>query len=443
MEIIELADSALKEALKLGATDVSSICAKSNENLIRFSNNSITVNKNIKNLELFLYLAKDKKRIMGSTSNPSIKEIKEFTLNLIKACEELSPSPDYTPLPKIETRYLLHGIYDEKLVGDEIKLIEFVKEVIDAGLKAGANRVSGSLMASEENLVILTSGNATGKDKRTKILLNVRAFSDKEASGHGLSCAARLRDFNPYEAGKEAGEYAKASINPNPWEEGVYDLITLPTVTADIIQHVGSFASAFTVDAGLSFLTDRIGQKISMDDFTLRDYGVIEGGFGSRGFDDEGFPTRENVIVEKGVLKRYLHNSTTAKKFNTSSTGNAGIIDPHPWNLVVDSGSMSIDDIIKEVKRGIMVTNNWYTRFQNMRTGEYSTIPRDAAFLIENGKIKYPIVGLRISDSLPRQLANIVSISKERRWIEWWEVSIPTLAPSMLIKNVTITKALG
>ncbi|MCP8320126.1 MAG: TldD/PmbA family protein, partial [archaeon] len=417
--------------------------AKSNENLIRFSNNSITVNKNIKNLELFLYLAKDKKRIMGSTSNPSIKEIKEFTLNLIKACEELSPSPDYTPLPKIETRYLLHGIYDEKLVGDEIKLIEFVKEVIDAGLKAGANRVSGSLMASEENLVILTSGNATGKDKRTKILLNVRAFSDKEASGHGLSCAARLRDFNPYEAGKEAGEYAKASINPNPWEEGVYDLITLPTVTADIIQHVGSFASAFTVDAGLSFLTDRIGQKISMDDFTLRDYGVIEGGFGSRGFDDEGFPTRENVIVEKGVLKRYLHNSTTAKKFNTSSTGNAGIIDPHPWNLVVDSGSMSIDDIIKEVKRGIMVTNNWYTRFQNMRTGEYSTIPRDAAFLIENGKIKYPIVGLRISDSLPRQLANIVSISKERRWIEWWEVSIPTLAPSMLIKNVTITKALG
>jgi len=443
MKIIELADLALKEALKLGATDVSSICAKTNENLIRFSNNSITVNKNVKNLELFLYLAKDKKRIMGSTSNPSIKEIKEFTLNLIKACEELSPSPDYTPLPRIEAKYTSHGIYDEKLVEYGMKLIEFVKEAIDAGIEAGANRVSGSLMASEENLVILTSGNATGEDKRTKILLNVRAFSNKETSGNGLSCAARIRDFNPYEAGKEAGEYAKASINPNPWEEGVYDLITLPTVTADIVQHVGSFASAFSVDTGLSFLTDKIGQKVSVDDFTLRDYGVIEGGFGGRGFDDEGFPTHENVIIEKGVLKNYLHNSTTAKKFNKSLTGNAGIIDPHPWNLVVDSGNMSIDDIIKEVKRGMMVTNNWYTRFQNMRTGEYSTIPRDAAFLIENGKIKHPVAGLRISDSLPRQLANIIAISKERRWIEWWEVSMPTLAPSTLIKNVTITKALG
>jgi PmbA protein len=443
VKIVELADLALSEALNLGATDVSSLCVKTNENMVRFSNNSITVAKNTKNLELFLYLAKDKKRIMGSTSNPSIKEIKEFALNLVKACEALSPSPDYTPLPKIDSRYLLHGIYDEKLIEDGTKLVEFVKETIDAGLEAGANRVSGSLMASEEHLVIITSGNANGEDKRTKILLNARAFSDKEASGHGLSCAARLRDFKPYEAGKEAGEYAKASIDPRPWEEGVYDVITLPTVTADIIQHVGSFASAFAVDTGLSFLADKINQKVSVDDLTLRDYGVVKGGFGGRGFDDEGFPTRENVIIDKGVLKSYLHNSTTAKKFSASSTGNAGIIDPHPWNLVVDSGATGIDDIMKEVKRGIMVTNNWYTRFQNIRTGEYSTIPRDAAFLIEKGKTKHPVVGLRISDSLPRQLENIMLISKERRWIEWWEVSIPTLAPSMLIKNAAITKALG
>lgn len=443
MEIIELADLALKEAWKLGATDVSSMCARSNENLIRFSNNSITVTKNIENLELFLYLAKDKRRIMGSTSNPSIKEIKEFASSLVKACEALSPSPDYTPLPKIDSRYPLHGIYDRELAEDGTKLIEFVKETIDAGLEAGANRVSGSLTTLEENLVILTSGNASGEDKRTKILLNTRAFSDKEASGHGLSCAGKLGDFNPYEAGKEAGEYAKDSINPGPWEEGVYDLITFPTVTADMIQHVGSFASAFSIDAGLSFFADKINQKVSVDDLTLRDYGIIEGGFGGRGFDDEGFPTRENAIIEKGILKSYLHNSTTAKKFNTSSTGNAGMIDPHPWNLVLDSGTMSIDDIVKETKRGIMVTNNWYTRFQNIRTGEYSTIPRDAAFLIENGRMKYPVVGLRISDSLPRQLENIMSMSRERRWVEWWEVSIPTLAPSMLIKEVTITKALG
>jgi len=440
--MIELTDLALKEALKLGATDVSTICAQNNENQIRFSNNSITVTKNVKSLELFLYIAKDRKRILGSTSNLSVNGIKKFTSDLIKACEVISPSPDYTLLPKGEFRYLLHGVHDKKLVEDELTLIEFAKEAIDAGLEAGATRVSGSLTASEEKLSILTSGGASGEDNTTKILLNVRAFIEKETSGHGLSCAAKLTDFKPSEAGRTAGDYAKISTNPDHWEEGQYDLVAIPTVTADIIQHIGSFSSAFMVDAGISFFADKVGQKVGVDGFTLRDYGVAEGGFGGRAFDDEGVPTRENIIIENGVLEGYLHNSTTARKFGTFTTGNAGIIEPHPWNLVVDSGKTSEEELIKEVKRGILVTNNWYTRFQNMRTGTFSTIPRDATFLIENGRIKYPITGLRISDSIPRQLVNILGISKERRWIEWWEVAIPTLAPAMLIKDVTVTKAL-
>ncbi len=437
-----MTDLALKEALKLGATDVSAICAQTIENQIRFSNNSITVTKNIKNLELFLYVAKDKKRMIGATSNPSVVGLKKFTSDLIKACELISPSPEYTPLPRGEFEYSSHRMYDKKIVEDEIKLIEFAKEAVDAGIDAGATRVSGSLMASEEEISILTSGNVSGEDKTTKILLNVRAFTEEETSGHGLSCAAKLTDFKPSEAGSTAGDYAKSSIDPHPWEEGIYDLVTMPTVTADIVQHTGSFSSAFIVDAGLSFLADKVGQKVGVDEFTLRDYGVIEGGFGGRIFDDEGLPTHENIIIEKGVLKGYLHNSTTARKFGKSPTGNAGIIEPHPWNLVVDSGKMSVDDLIKEVNRGILVTNNWYTRFQNIRTGEYSTIPRDAAFLIEYGKIKHPVAGLRISDSIPRQLTSILGISNERKWVEWWEVSIPTLAPAMLIKDVTITKAL-
>ncbi len=71
----------------------------------------------------------------------------------------------------------------------------------------------------------------------------------------------------------------------------------------------------------------------------------------------------------------------------------------------------------KEVRRGIYVTNNWYTRFQNYCEGVYSTVPRDAAFLIENGEIKKSGVGMRISDTLPRQFLNIQALGKESRWI--------------------------
>jgi len=443
MTLRKLAEIALKESLKQGAVDISAICSEAKENQVRFSNNSITVNNNIRNVELFLYVSKDRKRIAGTTSNPSVEGIEKFTSDLIKACEALASSPDYTPLPKMQTRYFTHGIFDRKVAEVTTELVDFVKEAIYAGLAAGAKRVSGSLIASEEAFYILTSGGADSEDRRTKIMLNVRAFADDIASGQGLSCAARLDDFSASDAGRVAGEYAKESLNPGPWDEGIYDLIMMPTVASEIIQHIGAFASAFSIDSGLSFLAEKIGQKVAHDELTLRDFGVVEGGFEGRGFDDEGIPTSENIIIKKGVLRGYLHNSTTAKKFNTASTGNAGIINPHPWNLVVDSGTMGVDEMIKEVNKGMLVTSNWYTRFQNLRAGEFSTIPRDAAFMIENGRIKHSVTGIRISDSLPRQLLSISAISKERKWVKWWEVRIPTLCPAMLVRDVTISKAVG
>jgi PmbA protein len=110
---------------------------------------------------------------------------------------------------------------------------------------------------------------------------------------------------------------------------------------------------------------------------------------------------------------------------------------------VFGRGQISLDDMISETKQGLFVTNNWYTRYQNYRTGEYSTVPRDAAFKIEAGELKEPVAGFRISDSIPRQLSNIELISKERTWIKWWEVETPTLAPAMMISDVKITRAVG
>lgn len=441
LKAIELAEEAFEEAMRQGADDVSALCSKGGENLVRFSNNSITLTNSTRSVELFLYVTKERRRIIGATSNLSPEGIKRFIADLVKACRILSPSPDYTPLPKGPWRYAQDRVYDMKVAEDGVALVDLAKASIGAAFDAGAERVSGTLTASEGNVAIVTSGGAKGESRGTKVILNVRAFADEVASGHGLSCTEVLSDLDPIGAGQRAGEYAKEAINPGHWEEGEYDLVALPTVAADIVQHVGSLASAFAVDTGLSFLADKIGQKVAIDGLTIRDIGVVEGGIGGRAFDDEGLPTQENIIVERGVLKGYLHNSTTARKFGASSTANAGIIDPHPWNLIVDAGSYHTDDLIKEVRRGVLVTNNWYTRFQNLRTGEYSTLPRDATFLIENGKIKHPIMGLRISDSIPRQLNNIHGISKERRWVEWWEVSIPTLTPALLIKSVTVTKA--
>jgi PmbA protein len=186
-----------------------------------------------------------------------------------------------------------------------------------------------------------------------------------------------------------------------------------------------------------------MGKKVASDSFSLTDHGRTPGGLGGRGFDDEGTPTQSTKIIEGGVLKSYLHNLTTAKRFKTESTGNAGWIEPDAWNLEVGAGDSTYPEMVKEMKRGIILTSNWYTRFTNYRTGEFSTVPRDGTFLVEGGRVTKPLSGLRMSDSLERIFSSVALLSKQREWIQWWEVDTPTLCPWVLVDGVKITKAYG
>jgi len=437
----DVAQFALSEAKRHGCTDVSVLCAKSNDSQVRFANNEITLVNNVRNITLDVYLSKDKKRIVGTSFNPTDEGIKRFVGNLVKSCEALPISEDYVPLPSGPFGYKAHSNFDPEV--EDAPLVEFVREAIDQASREGAVRASGSLNTEVTDLFMTTSAGAQGSDKQTQILLNIRAFADDNASGHGLSCASYVGDFHPGKAGSRAGEYAKKSLDPKQVSEGKYNIVFSPTVVSNILP-VASSASAFAIESGNSFLVDKLGKKVAVDELTVEDQGVYDHGLGGRIFDDEGLPTATNEIILRGSFLTMLHNSSTAKKFGKEkSTGNAGIIFPRPTSIVFSEGETSLDDMIRETGDGLFVTNNWYTRFQNMQSGDYSTVPRDAAFKIEGGELKQPVAGFRISDSIPRQLLSVEMISKEREWIKWWEVTTPTLAPAMMIKDVGVTRAVG
>tara|TARA_B100000315_G_scaffold260760_1_gene324928 strand:+ start:5408 stop:6751 length:1344 start_codon:yes stop_codon:yes gene_type:complete len=441
IEIHRVCDTALNIAMASGANDVSIVGERKRENMIRFSNNTVTVVKTIETISIQAYVGVGRRRMIGVSSNVSQEGIRRFVTNLIKACRTLEPSSDYVALPSEPFRYGSSPAFDKLIIDEDTDLVDIVKQSINAAIDSGAKRASGSLLGSDDETAITTSAGAHRAERSTSILLSLRAFAEKNASGHGLSCSANLSGLDAAGAGKRAGQYAKRALNPHTCTEGKYDLILTPTVAADIFQHIGEFASAFYVDLGVSFFGDMIGKTVARDSLNIRDRGVVKGGFGGRSFDDEGLATRETYLVENGQAKNLLHNNVTSKKFATDSTGNAGIIDPHPWNIIVDEGDQRYEELVKDTKRGIIVTNNWYTRFQDMRSGQYSTLPRDAAFMIENGEITSPISGIRISDNIPRQLREMDAITRGREWIYWWEVRVPTLTPAIRLRNVPVTRA--
>ncbi|MEM1609105.1 MAG: metallopeptidase TldD-related protein, partial [Ignisphaera sp.] len=184
----------------------------------------------------------------------------------------------------------------------------------------------------------------------------------------------------------------------------------------------------------------RPGDRIASEHLTILDEPRNRELPSYRSFDDEALETFNKPIIESGTLKTFLHNTKTARLLGASSTANAGWISPRPWNIVVRPGDATLDEMVSEVRRGILVTNNWYTRLQNYVEGIFSTVARDAIFYIENGRIARPVTKIRIADKLSNILNNIEMVGRELYRIQWWEVSTPSKVPFVLVRNINISK---
>jgi len=441
LDLVALNEDAISTARKLGADDAIALTARVKDRMIRFANSSVTTANHVEEAELMVYLTKNKKRAIASTSNLESASVKRFVRDLFDSLGGL-PESEYVPLPDRASKYNPSTLgFDRKLVEVGEELPEFAKRAISASLAAGGKRSAGVIDAGTVWYKILTSTGTRGSDARTSITLNIRSFAEKDASGHGLSCSSTLAGFDPEDAGRRAGGDAKKMREASEPEPGAYQVLLSPTVASNIVETVGYAASAFSVDAGTSYLVEKLGKKVATESFNLTDHGTVKGGLGGRVFDDEGTRTRSTPVIQNGILKTYFHNLTTAKKWKTESTGSAGLVTPHGWNHEVGAGDSSYEEMVKEIRRGIILTSNWYTRFKNTRTGEFSTVPRDGAYLVENGKVTRPLKGMRAGDDLSRMFSSVQLLSKDREWIEWWEVDTPTLCPWMLIDGVKITRA--
>ncbi|MCS7116617.1 MAG: TldD/PmbA family protein [Nitrososphaerota archaeon] len=438
----ELPTYAVNLGINSGASDVVASLVSWDGVMIRFSNNEVTVSKFFHEAVMKIFIMVEKHRA-ASTINVLSKEAVEDTVeNLIKIAKITPPADIYAPLPKGPFIYDPSLLKPSNVLQEPSKLTEYVKEGIDGALEAGAQRVAGSLVAANTQVILETSGNVHAEQKSSSLEISIRAFTSKFSSGHGVSISQDEKGFQPFEAGKHAGEIAKLAQNPKQIEPGKYKALLGPLIFANFVNQIGIQSSAFLIDAGQSFLTGKIGQKVATELFTLRDDPTIPNTYGTKAFDDEGVPTRNNVIVERGTLKTYLHNTTTSKKFNTQTTSNAGLIVPQPWNLVVEQGNKRFEDLLSEIDHGIYVTNGWYLRFQDYQRGDFSIVPRDGIFLIKDRSIAHPVKDLRISDNMLRIFQNIEGISSERLWVKWWEVEVPTLTPYVIVNDLNFTRSL-
>lgn len=424
-----------KRMMERGATDLIVIPTQIEKSMIRFSNNKITVVQNWSSTSIDLLSVFGKKRLITRFENFSGNALERGIEKAAKDAK-LMPEQELPALPRGKK-------FAERREAEDID-IERLRDIasisIDSALKEGAERVAGVMTAVTSRQCILSTSGAEGYDESSGYELNVRAFGG-DSYGQGLSCASHIGGLEPERAGSEAGTIVRLSKVSVPWSAGRHDVLLSPIIGANLGERLGNAFSAFSVETGMSCLANSMGKKVLSGCLNITDDGSDLRNLGSRLFDDEGQPTRSNRLVEGGTVKTYLHNSSTAQRSKSPTTGNAGWIAPGAWNIIFDAGEVPQGELLGELRNGIYAISNWYTRFQNYGTGDFSTICRDGAFLVEGGEIKGAIKGARISENLLKLFGSIRTLGDRRQWVHWWEVGTPVLLPSMIATQANFTKA--
>ena len=165
----------------------------------------------------------------------------------------------------------------------------------------------------------------------------------------------------------------------------------------------GGTLTAEAVQKRRSPWREKVGTVIADRNVNLIDDGLMPNGMGTRGFDDDGLPQQRTSLVDAGVLRGFLYDTFTGNKDHVDSTGNASrsyghAPAPAPNNLLLIPGKVSLDEMVKETKRGLYVEDAIGLWLSNAVSGNLSATATNA-YLIENGVLTQPVKGMLISGS--------------------------------------------
>ena len=433
----DYAERIVDKAVDLGCEDAVADVAVNRSYQIRFAQNQVVISNRWRETTASAFLVY-KKRVVASDIK-DLTKLETQVENLVKIAKASQENPDFAGIAKGPFKYDRPAV-DKKIL-DLSDGSDHVQAAVNAALEEGARECAGSFWKYDEDHTLRTSNGVSASDHRVSLYLSIRALVSLESSGHGVACATKLSQFDPAKAGHKAGKIAALAKNPVGGEAGKFDIVFDPLIFGSLIDQAGGRAGAYSVLAGLSPYAKKIGKKVASETVTLADDGSGDS-IGRRRFDSEGVPTKRTTIIQKGILKTYLHNTSTAKKFKTKTTGNAGLISPDAHALYCKPGDWTRDEIFEECKDGLWLTNTWYTRYQSYMTGDFSTIPRDGIFRIKKGEVVGVWKDIRLTDNLINVWKSVEGLSKTADQVQWWgEVYAPTFAPYALARQIGITRS--
>ncbi len=328
--------------------------------------------------------------------------------------------------------------------------IDLAKEL--EKLTSGADprvRVDDSNYADSwgETAVATTTGiRQTGRENGCYVSVSTLADEgdgdDAETqSGFGFSVGRSPDEFDLDRAARDGVERATRLLGATKPPSKRLTIVLDPFVTAQFLGVISATLNGEAVVKGRSLFRDRLGDNVAAPIVTLIDDPTNPEAYTATDVDGEGLAARRNVLIEDGVLRQFVHNSYSARRAGTVSTGNAtrggfaGTPGVGCLAMSLAPGTRTQDELVADIDDGLLVQQmQGLHSGVNPISGDFST--GAAGLLITGGQVGAPVREFTIASTLQRMLLDITEVGGD---IEWLPMRASGM--SLVIRDVTMSGA--
>jgi TldD protein len=307
---------------------------------------------------------------------------------------------------------------------DKVALLEKLESYARA-LDKRVIQVMASLSGEYEVVLVARSDGLLAADVRPLVRLSLQVIAEENgnreqgvAGGGGRFDYAYFTDEVLRDYAAKAVHQAVVNLHAKPAPAGTMTVV-LGAGWPGILLHeaIGHGLEGDFNRKGSSAFAGRIGERVAAPGVTVVDDGTIARRRGSLNVDDEGNPTQCTVLIENGILKGYLQDSLNARLMNVPVTGNARresfahIPMPRMTNTYMLNGDKTPEEIIASVKHGLYAVNFGGGQV-DITSGKF-VFSAAEAYMIENGKISYPVKGATLIGNGPDILTRVSMIGND------------------------------
>ncbi len=307
---------------------------------------------------------------------------------------------------------------------DKVRMLEKLEKYAH-DLDPRVTQVMAGLAAEFDVILVARSDGLMAADVRPLTRVSVTVIAEEgdsreqgSAGGGGRFDYGYFTDAMLQNYAKEAVHQAITNLKAKPAPAGTMTVV-LGNGWPGILLHeaIGHGLEGDFNRKGSSAFSGRIGERVGAPGVTVLDDGTIPDRRGSLNIDDEGNPTQRTTLIENGILKGYIQDSLNARLMGMPLTGNgrresfAHIPMPRMTNTYMLNGDKDPQEIIASVKNGLYAVN--FGGGQVDITNGKFVFSAAEAYMIENGKVTYPVKGATLIGNGPDVLTRVSMIGND------------------------------